>query len=116
MKAFITTTSLFVALAGAPTAHAGEGSNCHFHGNKPVPEATVTQCAQQHLGSLIKSGKLDASWAGIKPAAMAPVDGKKGKEWKLTFQNPTAADKAKQNLYMFYAPSGNLIAANFTGQ
>ena len=35
---------------------------------------------------------------------------------KLTFKNPAVTDASKQTLYMFYSPSGNFIAANFTGQ
>jgi Family of unknown function (DUF6488) len=44
------------------------------------------------------------------------VDGKKGKEWKVRYSNPAAADKAKQTLFIFFSHSGNFIAANFTGQ
>jgi len=44
------------------------------------------------------------------------VDGKKTKEWKLTFKNPTEKDAGKQTLYMFYSLTGNLIGSNFTGK
>jgi hypothetical protein len=44
------------------------------------------------------------------------VDGKKGKEWKVTFKDAAATDKTKEALYMFFTPPGNFIASNFTGQ
>jgi len=66
--------------------------------------------------NLIKKGKIDASWAGVKLDQSEIVDGKKTKEWKLTFKNPVEKDAAKQTLYMFYSLSGNFLAANFTGK
>jgi hypothetical protein len=44
------------------------------------------------------------------------VDGKKGKEWVVTFVNPAVADKTKEKLYMFFTAPGNFIAANFSGK
>ena len=44
------------------------------------------------------------------------IDGKKGKEWRVTYKNLGATDKAKANLFMFFTPVGNFIAANHTGQ
>ena len=57
-----------------------------------------------------------ASWQAVKQNKAELVDGKKGKEWKVTFKNAAAADKSKETLYLFYTPPGNFIAANFTGQ
>jgi hypothetical protein len=51
-----------------------------------------------------------------KPASIEAVDGKKGKEWKVTFKDATPKDKSKETLYMFFTLPGNFIAANFTGQ
>jgi hypothetical protein len=114
-KSFIATLVLSAA-AWAPAAQASEGGSCHFHGSKPVAEPVVTGCADQRKQALIKGGKLDASWAGVKPEKVETVDGKKGKEWKLTFKNPAVTDASKQTLYMFYSLPGNFIAANFTGK
>ena len=116
MKTILITASLLSTLAFAPQAQAGEGGSCHFHGNKPVAEAVVIDCANQRRDKLIKAGKLDESWSKVTHAQMEQVDGKKGKEWKLTYQNPAASDKAKQNLYMFFAPAGHFIAANHPGK
>ncbi len=107
--------ALCAALA-APTALADAGSNCHFHGKKPAAEATVNTCANQRKEQLIKGGKLDAAWQAVKIDKIESVDGKKGKEWKVTFKDAAAKDKSKETLYMFFTLPGNFIAANFTGQ
>jgi hypothetical protein len=44
------------------------------------------------------------------------IEGKKGKEWRVTYKNPAAPDRAKASLFMFFTPVGNFIAANHTGQ
>lgn len=117
MKTRISTTALAISLAllSSPV-RADEGGSCHFHGSKPAMPETVAGCAAQRKTQLIKQGKLDASWESIKAGTPEQVDGKKGKEWKLSFHNPSVADKTKQTLYMFYTLPGNFVAANFTGQ
>lgn len=115
MKTHIAAVTLALLLPMAP-AWADPGGSCHFHGSKAATPETVTGCATQRKAQLIKQGKLEASWESAKPSAPVQADGKKGKEWKLTFQNPAAADKGKQTLYMFFTLPGNFIAANFTGQ
>lgn len=113
----ITLTALILCSAlWNPVAFADPGNSCHFHGKKPAAEATVNSCAQQRKDALVKSGKLDADWSAIKPASIEVIEGKKGKEWKVTFKSATAKDKSKETLYMFFTPPGNFIAANFTGQ
>ena len=113
--AFISTIALGAFLS-TPTAFANEGGSCHFHGSKPATESVVIGCASQRKEALIKAGKVDASWTAVKQDKVEVVDGKKGKEWKLSFKNPAVADPTKQTLYMFYTLPGNFIAANFTGQ
>ncbi len=97
-------------------AFANPGGSCHFHGNKPAAEATVSACAVQRKEALLKSGKLDAAWRPVKPEKIAMVEGKKGQEWQVVFNDPSAKDKSKNTLYMFFTLPGNFIAANFTGQ
>ena len=116
MKSIIVTASLLAALAFVTQAQASEGGSCHFHGNKPVAESVVIDCANLRRDALIKSGKLEGSWANVKHAKMEQIEEKNGKEWKLTYENPSASDKGKQRLYMFYAPAGHFIAANHTGK
>lgn len=115
MKTIIAATALLLSLPTLPV-WADAGGSCHFHGTKPATPETVTGCATQRKALLIKQSKLDASWEKATATAPQQVDGKKGKEWRLTFQNPAAADKSKQTLYMFFTLPGNFIAANFTGQ
>ena len=113
--------SIFAALTlttalWTPVVFASAGGSCHFHGYKPAAEATVSGCAAQRKDALVKSGKLDASWSAVKQDKIESIDGKKGKEWRVTFKDTAAKDKSKETLYMFFTPVGNFIAANFTGQ
>lgn len=116
MKSTYRIASLLAILLAAQPALSDKGASCHFHGNQAAAEATVTGCAQQRKESLVKAGKLDASWQAVPQQRIEMVDGKKGKEWKVIFKHPTAADKSKDTLYLFFTASGNFIAANFTGQ
>jgi hypothetical protein len=112
---FITIASATVLCISAP-AFATPGGSCHFHGNKAASEATVVSCAVQRKDALATSGKIDAAWKAVKQEKIEQVEGKKGKEWKVTFKDPAAKDKTKETLYMFFTIPGNFIAANFTGQ
>jgi hypothetical protein len=104
------------AFSFTPPAFADKGSSCHFHGSTPAKEETVLMCAAQRKDTLATSGKIDASWKAVKHDKIEQVDGKKGKEWKVTFKNPAATDKDKQTLYVFLSAPGNVLAANFTGK
>ena len=97
-------------------AFAGDAVDCHFHGSKAASQAAVSGCAVKRQQALIASGKIDKSWQAITPAAFQQVDGQRGREWKVTFKDPTAADKAKESRYMFFTAQGYFIAANFIGK
>lgn len=116
MKNLLRITILTAALMGAGGATAAESSSCHFHGKKVAAEETVTNCAAERKELLIKQGKIDSSWKIIEQDKVELVDGKKGKEWLVTFINPAATDKTKERLYLFFTATGNFIAANFTGK
>jgi Family of unknown function (DUF6488) len=116
MKKFMSIVTLIATLAVAPTAFADAGGGCHFHGNAPVKEAVLVGCASEYKDGLVSKGKIDSSWKGVKLDKAETVEGKKMKEWKLTFKNPAEKDTTKQTLYMFYTLTGNFIAANFTGK
>ncbi len=107
--------SLLISISST-AALADKGSSCHFHGGKVAAEATVVGCADARRAALVKSGKLHSSWSDIKHDKIEQIDGKKGKEWKLSYKNPASPEKDKQVLYMFYTAPGNFIAANHTGQ
>lgn len=110
------TLTAALSLTTFTAAHADPGGRCHFHGSKPASEATVQDCAAQRKDALIKAGKLDASWKAISADKIEALDGKKGKEWKVSYRNPAVADKSKETLYMFFTLPGNFIAANFSGK
>jgi hypothetical protein len=116
MNRIAITIATVAALSFGSPAFADKGSSCHFHGSTPAKEETVLTCAVQRKDALVASGKLDASWKGIKHERIEQVDGKKGKEWKVTFMNPAASDKDKRALYVFLSAPGNVLAANFTGK
>jgi hypothetical protein len=104
------------ATSWAAPALADKGSSCHFHGSTPAKEETILACATQRKDALVSGGKIDPSWKDVKHDKVEQVDARKGKEWKVTFRNPAAADKGKQALYVFLSLPGNVLAANFTGK
>jgi len=116
MKKFFSIAALVITFSFASAAYAGGDASCHFHGNTPAKEAVVVGCATEYKNDLTKKGKLDPSWKGIKLDKAEALEGKKMKEWKLTFKNVAEKDANKQTLFMFYALNGNFIAANFTGK
>jgi hypothetical protein len=116
MKQLFVAFGFAFTLAFSNSAMAGPGDGCHFHGSKPAAESVVIRCADQRKESLLKGSKLEASWATVKHESISMIDGKKGKEWRVTYKNPGVSDKAKTNLFMFFTPVGNFIAANHTGQ
>ena len=116
MKYALSNAAILAATWMGQPAIASEGGSCHFHVSKPAAEATVLGCAQQRKEALVKAGKIEASWQNVKHDKVEAVDGKKGKEWKVTFKDPAAKDKSKETLFIFFTAPGNFIAANFTGQ
>lgn len=117
MSKTLLATVFVTALSLSSAAHAGADASCHFHGSKPAAETAVLQCATQYKDKLVEGGKLEKSWQAVsKVEKMEQLDGKRGKEWKLSFKNPAATDKTKDTLFLFYSLPGNFIAANHTGQ
>ena len=115
MKKFLMVTIITAASLSATVALADERSGCHFHGNTPAASETVASCALQRKGILIKNGKINKSWQSVTQDKIEQVEGKKGKEWRVTFRDPNAKDKTKETLYIYFTVTGNFIAANFTG-
>jgi hypothetical protein len=116
MRIFSTAfTSALIALSST-AALADKGGACHFHGSKPAAESLVIGCADARRDALVKSGKLHTSWSSVKHEKIEQIDGKKGKEWKLSYKNAASPEKDKQGLYMFYTLPGNFIAANHSGK
>ncbi len=116
MKKLVIALASVAAFGMSAPVLASPGGSCHFHGSAPAKESTVVGCAMQRKDALVASGKVASSWKTLKHDKVEQVEGKKGKEWKVTFKDPSAKDKARETLYMFFTPPGNFIAANFTGQ
>ena len=107
-------TALFisnVALAGEGHEHDHNGG--HSHGEISSDKAAERAIAK--VNELIEKGKIDASWAGIKPNSISQKSYEHGPEWVITLNNNTLSDTSKQTLYLFFSLSGHYIAANYTG-
>ncbi len=113
---FATTFTALLMSVASTSVWADKGNACHFHGSKATTDTVVVDCANSRRNALVKAGKLHSSWSDIKHDKIEQIDGKKGKEWKLSYKNPTSPEKEKQALYMFFTAPGNFIAANHTGQ
>lgn len=116
MKKIALTLTAIVVLASTGVSLAAEGSSCHFHGNTPAAQKVVEDCASQRKAALVSSGKLDKSWEPVKVDKVDQIDGKKGKEWKVSFKNIAVAAADKSTLYVFLSQPGNYIASNFSGK
>jgi len=116
MKQLMKLFGIALAFTVSQSVFAGAGEDCHFHGNKPAAKETVLKCADKRMERLIARGKLDAGWKAIAPEAITAIDGEKGNEWKVVIKNPSANDKTKATLYLFFSENGNFIAANHTGK
>lgn len=115
MKKFLV---YFLALFAfsTPLAFAGPGSDHSHEPAAPISENEALKAAEGFVDDIIKKGKLDASWADIKPTKVIQKKFKKDLEWVVTFDNPKAADKEKQTLYVFMSLSGHYLGANFSGK
>lgn len=117
MKKFLITVMIAASgLSLSSSVSADPAGSCHFHGNKPAEPDTVSRCAWERKEMLVEKARIDSSWETIEQDRLEQVEGKKGKEWLVTFKNPNARDKAQETLYMFFTLTGNFIAANFTGK
>jgi len=67
-----------------------------------------------HIARLVKAKKIDSTWTkAIFDKAVKKNYGKKT-EWLVTFNNEKGVKGKK--LYIFLKPSGEFVAANFTGK
>ncbi|WP_432823014.1 DUF6488 family protein [Trichloromonas sp.] len=111
-KIIISLMTLFALSVGSAFAGAG-----HDHGPiTPISQAEASQKAVGIVAKIVESGKIDASWAEVKPDVAEKKEYQHGPEWLVTFTNPKAEDPAKQTLYVFLSSGGKYLAANFTGK
>ena len=104
-------------LLPAPSfAEAEHGHDHAAHSHEPVSQDKAIESATDAVSQLVAKGKLETSWQGIKTAGAEKKQFDKNVEWVVTFNNPAASDKAKQNLYVFLTLTGGYITANFSGK
>ncbi len=98
----------------ASSAYAGAG---HDHGTAhKINQEQAAEQATKMVDKLVQAGKLENSWAEVKPVEVQQKTYNNSPEWVVTFNNPQAKDQEKENLYVFLSPAGKYLAANFTGK
>lgn len=109
MTIVLTTTSLFASGNHSHDANGGHGYQA------PVNQTVAKEKAHKVVNSFIKKNVINKSWssASINSAEKKVIKG--NSEWVVIFINNKINDKMKQKLYVFLTPSGQYIAANYTG-
>ena len=119
MKYLISTPLIIMMFLFGHTALAGPGSG-HSHGHEhhhgPITSEQDVIKATKHVQTLVKKGKIDASWSGVTSNSVEEKSFGHGPEWVVTFENKAINDPEKQTLYVFYTLNGKYLASNFTGQ
>jgi hypothetical protein len=108
-------TAALGLLLGATPAMTVLAHPDHKH-EAPRPEIDAEAAkarATEELARLVTKKKLEPSWQEATIKGIEKREGKKGWEWLATFDNKAVAGKV---LYVFLKPSGDFVAANFTGK
>ena len=91
----------------------------HPQHDEPMPPAsTISEDAaktraREEVVRLAALKKVEDSWIQVPVKSVAKKTVDKRWEWLITFENAKAKEKT---LYVFLKPSGEFIAANFTGK
>lgn len=118
MRKLTAITLICLGLVGTP-AVAGPGHDHdqgHGHSHGPVAGNVASEKAAKKIEQLVQAGKIDASWAGVKPVSVEQKTFANGPEWVITFKNDRVKETSKQTLYLFFSLDGHYIAANHTGE
>lgn len=110
------TTLTFLLLLAGPGAGTALAHPGHEH-EAPAPEIKEEQVkvrAKEEVERLVERKKLDESWKATELKALEKRTYKKSWEWVATFENARAAKD--RVLYVFLKPTGQFVAANFTGK
>lgn len=109
---FMLLTFNTVAIAGPGAA--GHSHDGHGHSHE-ISQDQAQKAGSIVLGKLVEKGKIENSWeqASLKSSSKKPFSG--GEEWVVVFENKNVNDPKKQKLFIFLSPTGEYIAANFTG-
>jgi hypothetical protein len=111
LRLLLTCVMLGMGLSGAAEAHP---DHKHAPARAALDEQGAKDRAKREVDRLIAVKKIDDSWSTSSLKALEKKHLKRGWEWLATFENPAAAkDKI---LYIFLKPSGEFVAANFTGR
>lgn len=108
-----------VAMAVALTFGGGRIVLAHEGHDQPAARPEITEeaakgRASEELKRLVSIKKVEASWGEVKLRSIEKKTSKGQWEWLAVFENGGAAkDKL---LYVFLKPSGEFVAANFTGK
>lgn len=88
----------------------------HQHSAPPAPvtEEAAKALAKAEVERLAGLKKIDASWTAARLGKLERKDYGGRWEWLATFENGNV--KTDGILYVFLTPSGDVIAANFTGK
>lgn len=98
------------------SAYAGPGGAGHSHGPAiPVSETQAIANATKVVSTIVKEGKLDASWGEVKDAKVEKKKNQYGQEWVVSFNNPKESDTEKKTLYVFLTLDGQYLGANHSG-
>lgn len=108
-------TSLLITSAAAPLALAHPDHDHKHEAKRPeIDEQAAKDRAKEEVARLVAKKKVDESWKALDVKTVEKKSRKKSWEWLATFEND-AAPKNKI-LYVFLKPSGEFVAANFTGK
>jgi len=119
MKTLIITLVVISSLLSARSALAHGGHGGHDEPPRVAPaalaEAQVRLRVAEEVARLVDVKKIPESW---KEATFRTVERKPtpaGWEWLATLDNPKGK-KNEQTLYVFLKPTGEFVAANFSGK
>ena len=94
MTTVLTAASLLTASTGFQPALT-DAESCHFYGSKPACESAIVNCASLGKDTLIKAGKLDASWQTIKHDNADLVGREEGQEVEGDVQGRRCQGRAR---------------------
>lgn len=109
----LTTAILLCSALFALPAFGGPG---HGHSHGPVSSEVASEKATEKLAQFVEAGKIDATWADVKPTSVEQKKYPQGLEWMITFNNDKVSDVTKKTVYMFFSLDGQYIATNYTGK
>jgi hypothetical protein len=106
--------ALEILLAATPATTVLAHPDHKHEAPKPDIDAEAAKSrATEEVARLVTKKKLEPSWQQATIKGLEKRETKKGWEWLATFDNKAVAGKV---LYVFLKPSGDFVAANFTGK